>query len=66
MVKSMLKRVPIEFVEWSEIRKNAIAKQLGITPQKIKFTKLLRLISKTNGVYIENSVLNKFFGRKKI
>lgn len=63
---SMLKRVPMEFVVWAEMRKQAIAKQVGMQPQKIKFTKLLRLISKTNGIYIENNVLHKFFGRRKI
>jgi hypothetical protein len=66
MPKYIPMRTPEEFRKWLEQRRNSIGKQIGRPPEKIKYTKVMRILSCTPGIYISDSVLNQFFKRRKL
>lgn len=60
MVKYVAMRIPIEFKQWLDLRKINIAIALGIEPNKIKYPKLLKMITLSGPIYLDNNIINKF------
>jgi hypothetical protein len=65
MAKYAAMRVPPEFKQWLDLRRLNVANALGIEPNKIKYPKLLKMITNSGPIYLDDNMIKKFAPKQK-